>query len=286
MERLKMALVILGVVFAFMGIRDIYYNSKTPSNFNEMLEADFEKGMIVEGDLYANLGYFEENYTTRNGVKSGNSHYNYMIPVGETQYMGLLNDTTNMETSLNTQAEVTISYMTGETTAEPEPVHFKGRVCKMSDETKGYMREYMVYLGFTEQEVDGYILPYYIKCENYENGGLFALIGLVCLVIGILTYVVPYMNARKNQNVMFANDSNVNTNVDSTYGTTVIEDDFDAFQAQMDNVPEETVQEEPLAYQSAFDDLDLTSNTTSTAGLGEGIANEQPKSGLSLKLKD
>ena len=99
MGRLKMVLIMFGVVFTFMGFRDIYYNSQTPSNFNEMLEADFEKGMIVEGDLYANLGCFEENYTTRNGVKTGNSKYNYMIPVGEVQYMGLLNDTTTMETA-------------------------------------------------------------------------------------------------------------------------------------------------------------------------------------------
>lgn len=233
----------------------MYYESQTPSDFNNMVEADFEKGMIVEGDLYANLGCFEENYRTKYGVKQGNSQYNYMIPVGETQYMGLLNNTVDLETALNQQADETFSLMLGETTDDPAPVHFKGRVVKMTDETKGYLRDYMLELGFTTEEVDDYILPYYIKCEIYGGGVWMALIGLVFFVIGVLSYVIPYMSARKKQDVIVAN-----SNTSSSYNNTTEE-----------------------SFRNAFDEMDTISSTTSTAGLGAGLVDDAPKSGLSLK---
>lgn len=239
MRKLKMVLIMFGVIFVFLGLRDVYYNSQSPSNYNEMQESDFQKGMIVEGDLYGNLGSFEENYTTRNGVKTSNSQYNYMIPVGETQYMGLLNDTSSMETELDNQADITFDYMLGESDTEPKPVHFKGRVVKMSDETKGYMRDYMVYLGFAEDEVDSYILPYYIKCENYENGISFALVGLVCLVIGLLLVIIPVTKRHKEESVMFGN-RDMNNMLDNTYRT--IENASDSSYYQRENNDNDTQQ--------------------------------------------
>lgn len=93
LTRLIMVLIGVGAVLIVMGSRDFIYSRKTPANYNSMLEADFQKGQLIEGEAYANLGAFEENYTTRNGVKTGESQYNYLIPVGEKQYMGLLNFT-------------------------------------------------------------------------------------------------------------------------------------------------------------------------------------------------
>ncbi len=278
--RLKVLLVLAGVVFLFMGSRDLYYGNKSPENYNTMLEADFKKGQIVEGDLYANLGGFEENYTTTNGVKTGRSKYNYMIPVGEKQYMGLLNDTADMETALNSQADMTYSYMLGEVETEPEAVHFKGRVVKMSSETQGYLRDYMLDLGFTTEEVNSLILPYYIKCENYDSGGIFALIGAICFVIGILSFVIPMMLNKKKQDILYATENTMS----SSQGV-VIQDDFESMQEMQQENPSQDEQPDTV-YRSAFDDLDMTPNTNGTEGLGVGIMDEQPKSGLSLKLKD
>ncbi len=273
LTRLIMVLIGVGAVLIVMGSRDFIYSRKTPENYNSMLEADFQKGQLIEGEAYANLGAFEENYTTRNGVKTGESQYNYLIPVGEKQYMGLLNFTTTQKQELETQADATFAYWNGETTEEPATVHFKGVVKKMDEETKGYMRSYMLDIGFTQSEVDELILPYYIKCDNYD-GWLWQLVtGLVCLVIGIAILVIPMLAANRKKEVMLANDTPVNSNS----GGMVVNDEFETFQ--------------PDSYEtgnSVFENTASEENSHSSAsGLGMGIAeNYKPEEGKSnLKLK-
>lgn len=288
LSRLTMVFIIFGVVFSFMGFRDLIYSSKTPGDYNSMLEADFKKGMIIEGDAYANLGAFEENYTTRNGVKTGNSHYNYMIPVGEKQYMGLLNFTSTQEAELEAQADATFAYWNGETAEEPALVHFKGIVKEMDNETKGYMQSYMLDIGFTQAEVNELILPYYIKCDNYD-GWLWQIVtGIICLVIGLAIVLVPILSANKKKDVMFANGSSVN----NSQGGAVIKDDFDSFRSASYET-NNSVFDNTASQNNVFENTDSVENSySSKGGLGMGIADDyKPEEGksnssLSLKLKD
>ncbi|MDE6627010.1 MAG: hypothetical protein K2K56_11660 [Lachnospiraceae bacterium] len=269
--RLIFALIGIGAVLSFMGARDFIYSRKTPEDFNAMTEADFEKGILVEGDLYANLGAFEENYTTRNGIKTGDSKYNYMIAVGEKQYMGLLNLNSSQESELNAQADATYAYMMGETDTSPTPVHFKGRVMKMSGETKGYLQDYMRDIGFTDSEINSLILEYYIKCDNYDGWGWELMVGVVCLFIGIAIVVIPVISERRKNQVVFANGP-------SDRQESVVRNDADTYQPET---------------RSAFGDMDLGSEVHSAAdGLGMGVADDYKpetdnQSGhSSLRLKD
>lgn len=268
--RLIVVLICAGAIFSFLGARDFIYSRKTPEDFNVMMEADFEKGMLVEGDLYANLGAFEENYTTTNGIKTGSSKYNYMIAVGEKQYMGLLNLTDTQETELNAQADATYAYMMGETDTPPTPVHFKGRVMKMSGETKGYLQDYMRDIGFTDSEINTLILEYYIKCDNYDGWGWELIVGVVCLFIGIGAVVIPVISERRKNEVMFASGPS----------------DRAEFRSDVDTYQPETG--------SAFGDINLDKDVQpDTSGLGMGVAddykpetdNQKPASST-LRLKD
>ncbi len=200
-------LAVVGVMFTYTGTMDLIRGSKTPADYNSMMEADYNKGMIVEGDLYANLGAFEENYTTINEVKTGSSCYNYMIPVGKKQFMGLLNNTPDMEAALETQADATFDYWNGDTNEEPLPVHFKGRVMKMSSRTKGYLHDYMISMGYTENEVNDYILDYYIKCENYDGWLWQLVVGEVSLLILLAIVLILMISSRSKKDVKSANSS-------------------------------------------------------------------------------
>lgn len=275
LTRLTLVLIMVGAIFSFMGFRDLIYSRKTPVNYNSMVEADFEKGMIIEGDTYANLGAFEENYTTRNGVKTGNSHYNYMIPVGEKQYMGLLNLTSSQETELEAQADATYAYWNGETTAEPALVHFKGIVKAMDNETIGYMKSYMLDIGFTKAEVDELILPYYIKCDNYDEWLWQIVVGIVCLVIGLMTVLVPIITLKKKKDVISVN----NTFANNSQGATVIEDDFSAFGTDSYDT-NNSVFGDMTASGDEIEDMD-----SPTSGLGMGIADDYKRKESDLGLK-
>lgn len=290
LSRLLVLLLMFGAILTFMGVRDFVDDKKTPENYNSMVEADFQKGMIVEGDIYGNLGAFEENYTTTNGVKTGSSRYNYMIPVGEKQYMGLLNQTSTQEAELEAQADDSFAYLMGESSKEPQPVHFKGKVKVMDSETKGYLRDYMLDLGFTESEINSLILEYYIQCDDYSGWLWQIVVGLVCLGIGVAILVVPMISANRKNNVIFANSGPTNS---SSVGS-VVKDDFNTFQSGSNETDNNSFGN-TTTFNNSYDNTAENTNTnsySSESGLGMGVADgykeedEKPKSGLSLKLKD
>lgn len=294
-QRFLIVLITVGVVLTYMGAMDLIRGAKTPANYDSLVASDIKKGMIVEGYLSANLGAFMESYTTRNGVKTGSSQYTYLIPVGENEYMGLLNNTTAMETELDAQTEDTYNYLAGNTITPPSTVHFKGRVVGMDSEEKGYMSSYMRDIGFSDNEITTYALSYYIKCENYDGGFVEIGIGIVCLAIGAAIIIIPRLPIRKAQDVIFANES-------STAGTAYLNDDFGSFQSEKydntGNVQDTTFNNfgdfssdggDTSQISDTFN-MDSSDNHMDTSGLGAGLADdykqEQPKSGLSLKLKD
>lgn len=276
--RFLILLFIVGAVLTYLGAVDLIRGNKTPVDFYSLTASDVKKGIIVEGDLYANLGAFMESYTTTNGIKTGSSQYTYLIPVGDEEYMGLLNNNSTMEEQLEAQADATYAYLSGSTSVEPVVVHFKGRVLGLDSESKGYMKSYMMDLGYTENEISTYALSYYIKCENYDAGPVELGIGIVCLAIGAAIVLIPILSARKNQNVMFANGS-------SSVETSPLNDDFDSFQPESyDN----TGNAQDTSQTSDIFNMDTSDNYMNTSGLGAGIADDYKpeQSGLGLKLKD
>lgn len=278
--RFLIVLFIIGVVLTYIGAMDLIRGSKTPVDYSTMTASDVKKGVIVEGDLYGNLGAFMESYTTTNGIKTGSSQYTYLIPVGDEEYMGLLNNSSTMEEQLEAQADATFNYLMGNTSAEMSAVHFKGRILGLDSESKGYMKSYMMDLGYTENDISTYALSYYIKCENYDAGPVELGIGIVCLAIGAAIVLIPILSARKNQDVMFAHES-------SSVGSSPLNDDFDSNNSAFEDFSSDGGDSSQT---SDIFNMDNSDSYMDTSGLGAGLADdykpEQSTSGLGLKLKD
>lgn len=239
LSRLAGVILVFGAILVWMSVSDAINASKTPVDYSTVKESEIEKGMIIEGDLSLNYGAFEESYTTTYGVKSGTSKYTYMIPVGDNKYIGLKNDSTSMQEQLENQANKTFSYLLGQSTSEPETIHFKGRVKKMDGETKGFLQDYMMDavsvldMGFSESEVDAHILDYYIECENYDNWGATLMVGIVLLLIGGAIILVPILVAHKQSTY---SGGGVGTVVQDSFGNdTYTMDSTSAFQTGTDN---------------------------------------------------
>lgn len=291
LSRIAYVIIVFGIIFTYIGISDCYYNSKTPVDYATVKESDIQKGMIIEGDLYANYGAFQESYTTTNGVKTGNSKYSYMIPIGEKQYMGLENNTQSMEDELEKQADMTYNYLQNNSASEPNVIHFKGRVKKLDSESTGYLRDYMVDIGFSESEVTQYLLAYYIECEDYDGWLTELAIGVICLLIGGAILLIPVLIARK-QNA---------ANVGIPSGGTVVHDTFDddtnifqtdsttnttsALQLKSDSAEKE-VHTDTFG-QENIDVPDTTDTDSFGSGLGEGMLDDyQSADGLNQQLKN
>ena len=268
LSRIAWMIIILGVIIGYMGVSDCYHNSKTPIDYDTVKESDIKKGMIIEGDLYGNLGAFQESYTTTNGVKTGSSKYSYMIPIGDKQYMGLENNTSTMQRELENQADMTYDYLAGNSTTEPTVVHLK-----MSSETKGYMKSYMTDFGFSQSEVDEYLLDYYIQCETYDGWLTELVIALVLLLIGGAILLVPILAARRQNAVSSDSFSGVGTVVSDTFDTT----NMSAFQTLSDNTTDEFQAESfgnETFEQNNIENYNDTKSSSFGSGLGEGMLDD------------
>lgn len=80
--RLILALLVVGVIFTGFGITGIIDNSKPVISYETLTEDQVKKGAVISGEIKSNLGAVAEEYSTRNGIKTGSSSYYYAILVG------------------------------------------------------------------------------------------------------------------------------------------------------------------------------------------------------------
>ncbi len=183
--RLSIVLIVGGLVFSILSGIDIIDNLKTPVNYQTMTIEDVKEGVMVEGNLFSNYGSYEEEYSTKNGVRTGSSRYYYMIDVGDQEYMGLYTGIKDLIAQLDRQTDETYDYLNGETEELPQPVHFKGKICKMTSEDEGYFNSMLREMGYTATEADMYGLKYYIEVISYEHQPVALAIGIVMLLAGV-----------------------------------------------------------------------------------------------------
>lgn len=193
-----------GGTFIWLSTANMIRGTKTPVDLNSLSPVMLEPNLIVEGELECNYGAFVEEYNTRYGIKTSESVYKYLIPIGEYEYIGIepLND--SMEVAFDRQVEETLAYIYEETDSYPETVHVIGRIKKLDNQSLGYMKEYLLYMGYTQEEANRYACPYYLDCETYSNWGPGLVIGIVLLLIGIVLLVITFISSRKKPRVTVA----------------------------------------------------------------------------------
>ncbi|MGN0496691.1 MAG: DUF6709 family protein [Lachnospiraceae bacterium] len=282
--RLFIVFLVTGVMLFFTGVSNLFRDMKTPVDYATLSSAKLQKGMIVEGSVPMNLGAFEENYTTRNGVKSGSSHYQYIIYAGlgdenEEVYMGLLDNSTALQEQLDAQCDATYDYYEGSNVL-PQTVYIKGRVMTMDSETQGYMKEALQYI-FDETNVDQYMCNYYIKCENYDSWPGFLISGAIILGIAILILVKSVIGSKTVKTASYtSNDYSGSPSAfagDNTTNVNMVEDDFDAYmkekypESDIENKNEYDInmpEDDDSRYRDPFATDDTSaSETTSKTGL-------------------
>lgn len=272
MERFKSrvlwVIVLIGVFLFVDGINNMIDSKKTPIDFATMTEADFKNGVIVEGDIDYNFGAFEEEYRTTYGIKTGESDYVYMVPFQDNKFIGVKSFTSEQQEQLDLQTDQTYNVVAGTSSDNPSPVHFKGRIATMGTEEKGYLKDYMISMGYTQSEIDNSMLGYRIELVSFSGGlGMIALGGGLIL-IGLIVVIVPMIQNKRKQDMLNNMPISPRTYKDESTSYTspetikmpsgVIEDDFPTF-----DEPENTYAKPETA-----------------------ATQETPKSGLSLKLKD
>lgn len=183
-DSIKYALIILGVALLFSGLNMLKDSKTTPVDYSSLKESDMKKGLIIEGDLVYNFGAFEENYDEKYGQRVGGStNYKYAIPIEE-KFMGFEVREGAVSNVLDNQAENTFKYMIDERAIAPAKHHFLGKVYKLSSQSTGFFKEFLISAGFSASEADEAIVQYYIKEADFDRWPGFVIPGVSCLAAG------------------------------------------------------------------------------------------------------
>ena len=187
-------IIILGIVMAVLGGRDIIRINAKPIDLNDthMDWNQLKSGQHVEMDIDVLIGQYM--YTTDNGAEISRDylmpHINYdshndiytidrVIGVKINRSSGdfdtadaIVNNTRNWWND-----------RTGAVNFNTVTIHVDGYLQKLDDNQMKYAREAMTNAGFTPHDLASMIVPYYI-CDNSSAGPVLLGIGISCLFLG------------------------------------------------------------------------------------------------------
>ncbi len=165
----------------------------------EEIEVEDIRSQYVETDIYFVMDCFAEYVTTnsRTNVERTQWLY-YIIPVGDAEYMAVR---VNAEVGdiLDDICDETWNYLSGYADMPYTTYHMTGKITRMSDEELTYYYDWFEEAGFTQSEIDAYVLPFMIQ-NNMVGGAVFsagvpeaivpfAIVGLVFFLWGVLRIV-------------------------------------------------------------------------------------------------
>lgn len=131
-------LVVLGVIFLFMGLKELISINGNLLDFNTASKSDLTEGTYVEGEFTYSYGAYCENVETRYGVIKRTTGYYYLqdvceqSPEGQAYFIGV-------QVS-KSQSDEFDNLCYSET---PSPVKIKGKIRTQTSKISGFMDEYI-----------------------------------------------------------------------------------------------------------------------------------------------
>lgn len=186
---LTVAFALIGIVLTVNFAVGTWYVVTGYVSFVE-LEPDRISNQWVALELKENWGSFAETTETNSKTHISKTLNIYYVILAGDDYS---TDFRYMAVNVPADYERKMEQMAGNSSYS-DPIFLSGRIRKMDDEIYRYFREYMMDGGLTEEQLEEYTLPYYIKVypnETAENVGTVAafLVGVLLIILAVMRLV-------------------------------------------------------------------------------------------------
>ena len=189
---LSVVFLIIGGVLVGLMATNMYYIVFGYADF-EQLKPDEIKNQLVQYNMKYNYGGFLEEYEYNQSTnRRTTTHVYYMIATGDEyaedyRFMAV-KVPASYEKRMDKMAEDTNNWVTS------TPISIVGKIEKLDDEEYGYFVEALEDAGWTADEIEEVVIPYYIDCftDTSSQKGAYVflfLAGAFLLVWGILRIV-------------------------------------------------------------------------------------------------
>lgn len=186
-------LVVIGVVLIGLEFSNVLSLLKGRVQFESLAPDEINDNLIVDANISVNFGAFLEEYeeNTKTHVTRTTDMY-YVIWTGDEddtdyRYMGIKVPASDIS-EMDAMADATYYY------EYVEPIQYSGAINKMDSEEWEYFQEYFLESGFTEEELDEWLIPYYISVGALTGGAavwvwIIFVIGILLVVLGIIKLI-------------------------------------------------------------------------------------------------
>lgn len=193
-------LMVIGLLLVGVQIPSVMALLRGHHQFEELTPYEIKGNMIVDVNLSVNLGAFIEEWeenTTTHVTKTTDMWY--VIWTGDEddmdyRFMGIKVPASE----ISKMDEMCDTYYYGEYF---EPIQYSGAIQKMDKEELSYFEDFFLENGFTEEELEDWILPYYINVGALTGGAavtvwVFVVIGLILIAIGVIIMILSMTGSK------------------------------------------------------------------------------------------
>ena len=192
-------LLVIGGMLIYMSGAMFLTSLKPSKSFDDLWQTTPEKGMHIKGDVMLSYECFsyEETWRENNGsrTKAKTSAYYYAVPLKDTVIA--LEVPTSDYDAMENLVDNTFHYLY-EDGAEPvSGVAVEGRMKAMDSDLQGMFKEYLLSIGYTEEELDG--IDEFLMIEQPSSMMIIRImfgIGVFFILISILIFVIRFKKNR------------------------------------------------------------------------------------------
>ena len=172
----------LAAVFVAITWDDLNVLFQKPLKIEDLKAEDIQKNVKVEGDIY----YFMDYYAYQENDKGGMTAMQFMVPVGEAEYMGVNCSGSKMNRAKENM-DAYWAYLDGDESAMDnlQPVKISGTIQPLSGDYLTYFNEFVDEMGLPEESA-ALFLPYVINDGDIGEGNMVSIIFFILLAAGAL----------------------------------------------------------------------------------------------------
>ena len=187
----------IAVIVLICNIDSIRACLTKPVNFNELKAEDIEEGKRVTADIYLIYDYY--SYCEENGKTTAKE---YLIPVGDSEYMGMECSGTYIYTA-DHNMQTYWDYLDGKDVS-PESLksmQVEGTIMPLTGESLRYYNEFIDALEWTEGDKQ-YFLPYVLMVVCFaDSGGGVLIVGAIFFVFMVIVGIIMFTKNVSDSNI-------------------------------------------------------------------------------------
>lgn len=192
-------LLVIGGMLIYMSGAMFLTSLKPSKSFDDLWQTTPEKGMHIKGDVMLSYECFsyEETWRENNGsrTKAKTSAYYYAVPLKDTVIA--LEVPTSDYDAMESLVDNTFHYLYEDGAELVSGVAVEGRMKAMDSDLQGMFKEYLLSIGYTEEELDG--IDEFLMIEQPNSMMIIRImfgIGVFLILISILIFVIRFKKNR------------------------------------------------------------------------------------------